>query len=137
MLLSERLKEIPPGTLVLTPNQRMSVWAQKVCYLPQVSICPLSVWIERLWQQAAGYSTAAVPKVLQGVAEEIVWEHIISKALHDKPLLRVLPTVRLAIKAWHLVQTWDIPLDSPQFQEGDASVWFLEWVRQVQDFCTT
>lgn len=136
MLLSERLKGIPPGTLVLTPNQRMTVWAQKVCYLPQVSICPLSLWIERLWQQVAEHSTTPVPKLLQGVAEEIVWERIIAKALHDKPLLRVLPTVRLGIKAWHLAQAWDISLDAPQFQDVDASQYFVQWARQVQAFCT-
>lgn len=136
MVLSERLKGIPPGTLVLTPNQRMTIWAQKACYLPQVSVCPLSLWIERLWQQLAEHSSTSMPKVLEGVAEEIVWERIISKTLKDKPLLRVLPTVRLSIKAWHLVQTWDIPLNAPQFQDADASQWFLQWARQVQAFCT-
>ena len=136
MLLSERLKDIPPGTLLVTPNQRMTVWAQKVCYLPHVSICPLSVWIERLWQQVSEHSTSAVPKLLQGVAEEIVWERVITKALRDKPLLRVLPTVRLCIKAWHLVQTWDIPWNASPFQHADASRWFAQWARQVQDYCT-
>jgi probable DNA repair protein len=135
MLLSERLKKIEPGTLVLTPNQRMTVWAQKACYLPQVSICPLSQWIERLWQQLAEHSITPVPKLLQGVAAEIVWERVIAKTVIDKPLLRVLPTVRLAIKAWHLVQTWDISLQAPQFQDTDASQCFLEWAKQVQLFC--
>ncbi|MEY3183242.1 MAG: ATP-dependent helicase/deoxyribonuclease subunit [Pseudomonadota bacterium] len=137
MHLSERLKDIPPGTVVLTPNQRMTVWLQKACYLPHVSIFPLSLWIERLWQQAITHNPVSTPKILSGVAEEIVWERVISKALAEKPLLRVLPTVRLAIKAWHLVKTWDISLDLPQFNEGDASTWFVGWAKQVEAFCLT
>ena len=119
--------QVIPGSVILTPNQRMALWWQRKKPSMSVSVYPWTQWVDNLWEQG---SRQALPgfdlSPLSSVGQEIVWEKIIKGSLQDRPLMRLLPTVRLALQAWQQLKTWDIPLDKSLFQPQEDTRWFWD-----------
>ena len=101
-------------------------------------VVPFAAWIERSWRAR---ESGSGPLLLRPAQERLLWEQVIREhtppSEDDRPLLEVGAAVRGAVKAFALVNSWNIPLDSRQFDFSDGPRSFRAWARAFRDRCQT
>ena len=99
-------------------------------------VVPFATWIERSWRECDSGSGSLL---LRPAQERLLWEQVIREHAPpneaDRPLLEVGAAVRGAVKAFALVNSWHIPLDSRQFDFSDGPRSFRAWARAFRGRC--
>lgn len=127
------------GTLVLTPNQRMSrfvqgqygLWRQGRGDLvwPSLNVFSFSVWLQSLWQSLQ--TSAAHPSVSQWLLspeqERIMWLQAIEESEHGYDLLADDSMADLAAQAWRFMRLWQKQIDDLGSNTQEQRL-FGDWV---------
>ena len=136
--------EITSGVTVLTPNRRLSAVLHKEFREHQSGnqlawvtpdILPITIWIERLWNQSLNQSFASHPMLLTGAQEQMIWEHVLQNSNCCDGILQLAETAKLARSAWLLCKQWKINVDDELFQSADDYHAFQKWAFMFQDRC--
>ena len=137
--LLQRLVEAgSAGPTVVTPNARLAAALKRDHDLRQsgrglaswetADILPLPALIERLYEDLL-YSdrAAALPVLLSGPQEQLVWETVIGDTAAGRSLLAAAPAAALAREAWELAHAWRLSHRLREFPGNDDARAFAEW----------
>jgi ATP-dependent helicase/nuclease subunit B len=140
----ELFDTLTPGTVILTPNQRLSAvfikkynaWQMQCGNSSWLSpdILPLTSWIKRLWLEAIAQEFTPAPFLLSPEAEQIIWETILRQS-PDKNLLQVTNTAELARAAWGILKLWQVDFNNPELQTTEDGVVFQRWAHEFIKIC--
>lgn len=133
-----------PGTVILTPNRRLSATLHKIYQQQQIDcqqkswqtpdILPITTWIERLWHDYISKVFAQHPLLLNSSQEQFLWEKILLNS-NNKPLLRVVETAELAKSAWSLLKQWQVKCDPALFKTTEDYAALYLWASDYQTIC--
>lgn len=143
-LLNELFENITTTT-ILTPNRRLaaillkrfnqSQQEQGKLSWPTPDILPLSVWLQRLWQDYSSTQFADIPHLLNAAQESFLWENIILETKQAHQLLQIAETADIAKSAWALLKQWQIDIHQPIFQSADDYLALKEWITLFEKTC--
>lgn len=139
-------KEHNAGTLILTPNQRMSRFVQAQYNLwrascgdgawPSLRSHSLSVWVQLLWQtlQTAAAHPYACRTILTVEQERLLWLQAIEDSQHGYDLLADESMADLASQAWRFLRLWRKSLaDLPD--EAQEQQLLRDWAQRFDALC--
>ena len=135
------------STIVLTPNQRLASYlyqsldkynieSKNTCW-EKCTILPFASWLTLLWENLPNSIV-----LFSQMQEYALWEKIIrnSNILGDEQLpmsLDINYTIQSAIKAWHLLYNWQVPIEQLQSYLPFANAeikYFFDWVREYKEY---
>lgn len=132
-------------TTILTPNRRLSAillkrfnhyqQAQGKLSWPTPDILPLSVWLQRLWQDYTCTQFTDTPHLLNAAQESFLWEKIILETKQAHQLLQIAETADIAKSAWALLKQWQIDIHQPIFQSAEDYLALKEWITLFEKTC--
>jgi ATP-dependent helicase/nuclease subunit B len=96
------------------------------------SILSLGAWLTNCWQDAR-YRSNDVPTLLSAVQEHTLWKRIIQTESTD--LFDTDATARLASRAARTLLEWELPLESPHWNDGSDAPLFHRWFQLFQRAC--
>jgi len=101
-------------------------------------ILPLSVWLNRCWQNIRFYCNTPFI-LLNDLQLHFIWEEIIAKDIEqydNEPLWNITATAKSALEAWTLVNHWNINIVEcrSSFQIDHRS--FYRWTQTFKQTCT-
>ena len=89
-------------------------------------------WLASRWEEAR-YQSGDIPVLLSHLQESVIWRSIIEADIPD--LLDREAMVRLVQRAASIVEEWDIPLDTPEWDENEDTSKFRYWLKQFNNRC--
>lgn len=102
-------------------------------------IIPFSVWLQRIYDQAAlaacARGAATLPVLLTPVQELRVWENVIDESAYGKGLLQIPEAAKIAMQAWEICASWRLPMNEISQAAPDDTLAFLAWADQFQSKC--
>lgn len=113
----------------------MALWWEQSRCAPQSSVCALSNWVEKLWEQHSQHIPTSSIRRLSSTAQEIVWESILRQFSKERAVLRVLPTARLGIKAWQTLRAWGLELSDAEACAREDTRHFWNWAKKYRTWC--
>lgn len=136
----EQLSTILPGTVVLTPNQRLATFlseqfdlqqvAQAKSYWESPTFLTIDRWLELCWEQCVHAGTVPPLSLLSDTQVHSLWEEIIRQSEQGTLLLNCAATASIAKIAWELHNAWLIKIDDAAFQlNDDTRIWRL-WAKE-------
>ncbi|VVC76089.1 ATP-dependent helicase/deoxyribonuclease subunit B [Aquicella siphonis] len=138
-------KNLRPGTVVLTPNRRLSATLHKLYQQYQLNannqvwetpdILPLSSWIHSLWNNYCADTTESHPLILNSIQEHYLWEKILISSRENDQLLQVSETAKLAKSAWRLLNEWQVDIHDPCFGTSEDYAALRRWIMKFQQLC--
>ena len=136
--LLQALVEAPSGTVVVTPNRRLSqalaaqvdqrhlalgssAWAA-----PEV--LPFDAFVARLWDEVLhSEGGAALPLRLSEVQEQALWEEAIAGSRHGGELFAPGAAASQCRRAWSLAHEWRLAQRLEAAAQGEDARAFMEW----------
>jgi ATP-dependent helicase/nuclease subunit B len=138
-------KELTPGTIILTPNRRLSAALSKSFQQWQIqqgqtwwhtaSIMPFASWIQEIWRTYAAQMITAAPLILTAQQEQLVWEEILRAAPESEYLLQLSNTAELAKAAWSILKQWQVEPDHEALNTTEDGGIFQRWAQQFLELC--
>lgn len=126
--------------LLLTPNFRLTAYfsrlfaeqahGKEAWIAPKVQ--PLSSWLESLWCQLETCGLVA-ERLIKASEEELLWEQVIQASEQAELLLRVSATAKEAMKAFRLIQEWQLEVTAEAFAWSADSEAFYTWYQDFVD----
>ncbi len=124
---------LKPRTLIITANRRLALSLQRELKEhpahPQVET--IETWINQLWMNYRKKSA----RLLSDFEEGLLWQEILSKHLHQYPLLDIADTAKLAQQAWRSLLQWDKDLSALESRSSPETLNFVTWAREFQTLC--
>lgn len=136
------LADLPPETLILTPNERLArhLRARDDASLHEASaweprpIMSWRSWLQRLWDETLSWE-GRHPILLRPAQEAALWQQVLEESPEGGRLLNPRAAARTATEAWHLLREHRGDLDpTDPTLDGDARA-FAGWVERVQQRC--
>lgn len=137
------LADIPTESfgLILTANERLARRLRETVELKShqaglhswntPNIHPLNQWIKQTWQSIDKTHRL----LLSNFQIEEVWQKIIQKDTHERPLLQPEATTKLAIAARSLLHAWALPLHQLIDSNNEEVDTFYRWASTFDAFC--
>jgi len=132
------------GVTVVTPNRRLAQAlagefdAARIAAGADVwetaDVLPFHALVERLYEGAL-YSELALPLLLTGAQEQVLWESAIRDSRWGEALLAVPEAAADCRRAWTLAQAWRIAGALGSFPGNDDARAFAEWSRDYAGRC--
>ncbi len=134
--------DLPPGFLVVTPNERMArhLRARDDRRLREAQAwepCEAlswRAWLQSLWDEHLDWE-ASRAILLRPAQEAALWQQILEDSPAGARLLNPRSAARSAIEAWHLLHDHGCAheLEGPFLDEDSQA--FADWARQVRSRC--
>lgn len=136
--LFERLNAAASGTIVVTPNRRLSqaliddfnrYQSERQCAVWQsADVLPFVTFVERLYQDTL-YACPEVdlPLLLSTAQSQLLWEAAIESHETGAILLNRTETARLAHQAWQTLHQWQLWEGFAGYPLNDDANAFREW----------
>ncbi len=92
----------------------------------------LSAWLTGCWHEAR-YHRDDVPALLSPSQEHFLWKRIVQRESHH--LFDANATARLASRAARTLAEWELPAESPHWQDGSDALQFQRWLKLFRHAC--
>jgi probable DNA repair protein len=136
--LLQSLAEAPAGTVVVTPNRRLSqalvaqvdqrhvAVGSAAWVAPEV--LPFDAFVARLWDDVLhSEGGAALPLRLSEVQEQALWEEAIAGSRHGSELFAPGAAASQCRRAWSLAHEWRLADRLEGAAQGEDARAFVEW----------
>ncbi len=136
------LADLPPETLVVTPNERLARHLRarddgqhrEVATWEPRQVLSWRSWLQGLWDEALAWESER-PVLLRPAQEAALWQQVLEESPQGLRLLNPRAAARTAAEAWHLLREYRGELDPEDPFLDDDSRAFAGWAGEVQRRC--